>query len=75
MSKYIAKFNGGPAHGEEVDCPTCHDVYTLTKVYETGLVTRCKYLLSKKKDNVLHYDLMEERFVDFNSSTFRENKS
>ena len=65
MSKYTAKFNGGPLHDQELSLPKRQDVLEYTKIYDSGLKTLSKYLLRKVKEDVLYYDIMEERFLDY----------
>ena len=65
MSKYKAKFNGGPLHDQELPLPKTQDVLEYTKIYDSGLKTLSKYLLRKVKEDVLYYDIMEERFLDY----------
>ena len=67
MSKYIAKFNGGPLHGQEQPCPQAGDVFHFSKVYDSGLTTQSKYLLKKADENTLYYDIIEEKFVSFSN--------
>jgi len=67
MSKYTAKFNGGPLHGEEQSCPQASDVFHFSKVYDSGLITQSKYLLKKADDSTLYYDIIEEKFVSFSN--------
>ena len=65
MSKYKAKFNGGPLHDKELTLPKTQDILEYTKVYESGLSTKSRYLLRKVKDDTLYFDIMEERFLDY----------
>lgn len=67
MSKYIAKFNGGPLHGQDQRCPQASDVFHFSKVYDSGLTTQSKYLLKKADGNTLYYDIIEEKFVSFSN--------
>tara|TARA_R110002051_G_scaffold320096_1_gene404945 strand:+ start:669 stop:893 length:225 start_codon:yes stop_codon:yes gene_type:complete len=65
MTKYVAHFNGGPAHGDVIPVPLVLEIYKVTKVYDTGLCTESKYSLRKVEDNVVMYDLIEERFLKY----------
>ena len=65
MSKYTAKFNGGPLYDQELTLPKTQDIFEFTKIYDSGLKTLTKYLLCKVKEDVLYYDIMEERFLDY----------
>ena len=52
MSKYKARFNGGPLHNEELMLPKAQDVLEYTKIYDSGLKTLSKYLLRREEDDV-----------------------
>lgn len=65
MSKYTAKFNGGPLHDQQLPLPKIQDILEYTKIYDSGLKTLSKYLLRKVKEDVLYFDIMEERFLDY----------
>ena len=65
MTRYEASFNGGPSHGDIIPLSKLQDTYTVTKVYDTGLCTESKYSLRKVENNVVMYDLIEERFLKY----------
>jgi len=50
MSKYTAKFNGGPLHDQQLPLPKIQDILEYTKIYDSGLKTLSKYLLRKVKE-------------------------
>ena len=72
MSKYEGEFNGGPLHGEVIPLPKAEQIYTLTKVYNSGLTTESTYKLDKQQDGILFYNLIEEKFSKFSKHLDRK---
>jgi hypothetical protein len=72
MSKYTAKFQGGPADGESQPLPKYCETFRITKVYNThGFTTQSEYILSKQEGETLFFDLQEERFKGYYPEAFQ----
>ena len=72
MSKYEAKFNGGPSHGDIIPLPQMQSTYNVTKVYDSGLITESVYWLVRAEGEKLFYDLKEEKFKEYSTHLERD---
>tara|TARA_R110000751_G_scaffold45385_2_gene103007 strand:- start:457 stop:681 length:225 start_codon:yes stop_codon:yes gene_type:complete len=72
MSRYEAKFNGGPSHGDIITLPKIQSTYNVTKVYDSGLITESVYWLVRAEGEKLFYDLKEEKFKEYSTHLERD---